>query len=458
MRRVLLLLLALPALAGELRVGRAAVKITPPAGMPMAGYYSIRLNEGVHDDLFAKAIVLEHGGVRAALVACDVVSIPRAFAEEARTLIERETGIPGAHVMISATHTHTGPEMGARLVNVDPKTLDIVQTYHAQLPRRIAESVRVAAENLRPGRVRKGVGREESVAFIRRYWMKDGTVKWNPGKRNPGIVEPAGEIDPDVPVVSFEDAEGAPLAVYVNYANHLDTVGGMQFSADYPYALGKILGEALGGGTLTVFTEGCAGNVNHIDVRSPAPQKGHAEAARIGAILAGEVLRTFRRLTPAAGEIQVSREMVALPLVSLEPGDVERAREVIAQYGKPGAPAFYEQVKAFKVMEVAARQGKPIEAEVQVIALGRDLAWVGLPSEIFVEIGKAIKLGSPFPVTIVASLANGSFGYIPDRRAYPQGQYEVINTPVAAGGGEMLAASAVRQLIELHARAKGGAR
>lgn len=83
-----------------------------------------------------------------------------------------------------------------------------------------------------------------------------------------------------------------------------------------------------------------------------------------------------------------------------------------------------------------------------MIALGDQLAWVGLPGEIFVELGKAIKIASPFPYTIIAELANGSIGYVPDRKAYPEGAYEVISTRCAPGGGEALVAAATRLLIE----------
>ena len=82
-----------------------------------------------------------------------------------------------------------------------------------------------------------------------------------------------------------------------------------------------------------------------------------------------------------------------------------------------------------------------------MIALGRDIAWVGLPGEIFVELGRAIKNASPFRYTIVAELANGSVGYVPDRRAYPQGAYEVISSRLAEGGGEAMAEAAVRLLL-----------
>jgi neutral ceramidase len=98
-----------PAAAGELRVGAAAVNINPPEGTPLAGYYSERGSRTVLDNLYTKAPVLEQDDTRAALVVCDLISLPRRTVREARDLIEKQTGIPGANVMISATHTHTGP-------------------------------------------------------------------------------------------------------------------------------------------------------------------------------------------------------------------------------------------------------------------------------------------------------------------------------------------------------------
>ncbi len=416
--------------------------------MPMAGYYRVRLNQGVHDDLWSKAIVLEHQGTRAALVALDLVSIPERFVAEARRRIESHTGIPGDFVMISATHTHTGPEMGSRLKGVDAATKKIATDYHKALPGWIAKSVEKAVADLQPAQLSTAVGHEDSISFIRRFRMKDGRVGWNPGKLNPDIVHPIGTIDPGIPVVYVSTPNREPLATYVNFANHLDTVGGMEFSADYPYTLAKQLREAKGPDMLTVFTIGTAGNINHIDVKSPDRQKGHNEAARIGTILAGEVLRTFRKLESIQpGAIQGSREIVPLETAPIKPQDPAWARGVVSRYGTPEAAPFYEQVHAFKVLDIEKRNGKPIEAEVQVITLGDQIAWVGLPGEIFVELGKAIKIASPFPLTIIAELANGSIGYVADRRAYPQGAYEVISTRVAAGSGEKLVESATQQLV-----------
>jgi neutral ceramidase len=449
-----LILLAAPACMAQLRFGTGAVKITPPAGAPMAGYYFSRAAEGVHDDLWAKAVVFERDGNKAAMVACDLIDVPRAVVEQARAEVAKATGIAANHVMISATHAHTGPVVlsGPESGALRGSMLEIARAYAAELPAKIAQSVALANQSLQEAKVSAGVGREDSLAFNRRFFMKDGTVGWNPGKLNPNIVKPAGPIDPDVAVAYFESASATPLATYVNYPMHLDTVGGLRISADYPYTLADLLAKTKGPGMLTMFTIGCAGNINHLDVRSGEEQKGSGEAARIGTVLAGEVLKTYTRLRPIQPRSLATRsEIVKLPLAAIQAGDVEKAREIASRFDQPNAAPFLEQVNAFKILDVAARHGKPIEAEVQVIALGNDLAWVGLPGEIFVELGMDIKQRSPFRYTIVAELANGSIDYVPNRKAYAEGNYEVVSARVGEGAGELLADTAVRLLKDIHA-------
>ena len=434
--------------AAEFRLGRAAVQVTPPVGIPMAGYYNIRLAEGTHDELWAKALVFEQEGSRAAIVVCDLIGFESPLVRAARQAIEKATGIAGERVMISTTHSHTGPVLrGRALTNVEGRTRQISEDYLKLLPVKIAEAVRLANENLAPARISVGAGREDSLSFNRRFFMTDGTVGWNPGQLNPKIVKTAGPIDPAVPVVYFESPEGKPQATFVNFAMHLDTVGGLEFSADYPYTLAKILGRAKGDGMLTVFSTGTCGNLNHIDVSTSAPQKGHQEAERIGTVLAGEVIKTYARLQPATGgSPEVRRQVLMLKPPSYDSSDVEKTKDVAARYGKPNAAPFLEQVRAFQVLDLVERAGKPVEAEVQVIALGSDIAWVGLPGEIFVELGTAIKMNSPFRYTIVSELANGNVGYVPNRKAYPEGNYEVVSARVAAGSGEEMVDTALRLL------------
>jgi neutral ceramidase len=436
---------------GELRVGAAAVVITPPVGTPLAGYYDTRISDGVHDELYAKALVMECGGGRAAMVCCDLITMPPNVAKEARRLIERDTGLKAEQVMISATHTHTGPILPGRTARetADGPGGDLARQYVEALPERIAASVKRAVEKLAAARGSAAVGREEKLSFNRRYIMKDGTVGWNPGKLNPKIDQPAGPIDPAVSVVYFESEDGAPMVTYVNFSMHPDTVGGLQISADYASPLCNVLGRLKGDAMVTMFTNGTCGDINHVNVNSKEPQKGFDEARRIGTILAGEVIKTYARLRPIeADAVRFKREVVKLELPKFTPEELQKARQTAVKFGKD-APAFLERVNAFKVIDVAAREGKPWEVDVQVIALGDDVAWVGLPGEIFVELGLAIKEASPFRYTIIAELANGAIGYIPTKKAFEQGNYEPVSARCAAGSGEVLAETAIRLLNEL---------
>lgn len=454
MRFIVPFLLTITAASADpFQVGRAAVVITPEPGTPMAGYYSIRLATGTHDDLQAKAIVLANNGRKAAMVACDLVAIAPHVVEEARKLASASTGIPPENIIVSATHSHTGPIItgrGARDANYGG-ALPAVKRYMESLPKKIAESIIKANSELAPARAAVGIGKEPSVAFNRRFHMKDGSVGWNPGKLNPNILRVAGPVDPDVAVALFETPSGKPLATYVNYALHLDTVGGTEWSADYPYTLARILGAAKGSDMMTMFTIGAAGNINHIDVSHNRPQKGHGEAERIGTVLAGEVLKTYTRLTPVDEAPLITRkETIKLDVAPVTPGDIDRAKTIAAKVGTSESPRFIDTVFAFKALDAAARQKQPYETDIQVIALGKQVAWVSLPGEVFVELGQAIKQASPFPVTIVVELAHGPTTYIPNRAAFPQGNYEVVSSRCDIGSGERLVETAVKLLKEAY--------
>ncbi len=453
MTRFLILLMSCVLMASnlraEFRVGAAAVRITPEQPLPMAGYYSVRLSTNTHDELHAKAIVLEQGGARAALVVCDLISLPRTVVVQAREIIAQTTRVPGANVMISATHSHTGPvlDTGSARKAVDGGGTDAVRAYTAALPAKIAEAVRLAEAALAPGRVSVAHEHEDHLSFNRRYFMKDGTVAWNPGKLNTNILHAAGLIDPDVAVIYFDTPRALPLATYVNFAMHPDTVGGLEFSADYAFTLSKLLGEYKGTNMVTLFVNGTCGNINHVDVQWAGAQKGHTESARLGTVLAGNVFKAYTRLQSLEPKtLRVRNEMVKLPLPELKPDEVEAARAIAERVGTTNTPKFLEQVNAFKVLDVAAREGKPQEVEVQVIALGDDLAWVSLPGEIFVELGLEIKKKSPFRHTLMAELANGAIGYIPNKKAYDEGNYEPVSARCAKGSGEMLVESALKLL------------
>lgn len=435
---------------GSIRVGVSQTVITPPLGTPMAGYYYDRGAEGVHDDLFTKALVIEKGNQKVVLISCDLIELPNYLVALTRKRIEQLAGIPGDLVMISATHAHTGPVIPDFPIIVQTSH-SLVSTYAEALPEKIAQNVKLAVAALRPAVLYAGLGQETTLSFNRRYLMCDGSIGWNPGKVNPDIIRPAGPIDPDVPVLYAETTEGEPLATFVSFAMHLDTVGGLEFSADYPFTLATILRNVKGENMVTLFSMGCSGNVNHLDFSSPINQTSHQEAARIGTVLAGEVLKTLTRCEVKPVDfIKMQRQSVDLELAPVEAAELPNAEKVIATYGTANPAPFLDMVDAFKVKEVLERQGEPIHAEVQILALGREVAIVGLNGEIFVELGLAIKKTSPFPLTIMSSLTNGAIGYVPDRKAYAEGNYEPVSARCAAGSGEKLVEVAAKMLRQLY--------
>jgi hypothetical protein len=441
-----------PASAQPLRVGRAAVDLTPPPLVPLhvpqRPPFPVVLAEGVHDPLQAKAVVFESGGVKAAIVACDMTSIPVHLIVAAREHVGRICTVPPANVMITATHTHTTPIIRPRFArNGTAEQKKALDAYLVRLPELIAESVKAAEANLTAAKLSAAMGEVKGVAFNRRFLMKDGTVVSNPAKGQDellvNVARAAGPTDHTLPVLYFANAQGKPLATMMNFAMHLDTTGGARFSADYPYQISKILADVKGPEMLTHFTIGAAGNINHyylLDPKRPHRTKGYDEAARIGTLIAAEVIRAYERLEPmAVASLKVSREVVRLRVLE------EKAPALAAQFGNK--PAFHDG----ELMVTLVDGKHTFEAEVMVITLGDEVAFVGLPGEMFVELGLMIKQGSPYQYTFIDALANGAIGYVANRKAYREGSYGASpgTTRSDPGSGEALVDSALRQLIAL---------
>jgi neutral ceramidase len=447
--------LTLPVFAGDLKVGAAAVKITPPIGIPMAGQYFNRIAEGIHDDLYAKALVIDKDGKTIAIVSCDLLKVTAELVANARSLAAKSTGIAPDHMMICATHAHTGPILSSSslLYTAKGESTEILETYLSKLPVLIAESIIKAYEDLKPANISFGLGHEESISFNRRFFMKDGTVGWNPGKLNPLIIKPAGPIDPDVAVLYAETIDGKAISTYVNFALHLDNIGGQEISADLPFTLSNILGNIKSREMVTLFGQGCCGNINNNNVNSEKPQYSHAEAQRLGMVLAGEVVKTYTRLVSfVVDKISIQDDIVKLPLAEISPNELPKAREIAARFGQPNAVPFMEMVNAYKIIDVYERNGKPLDTEIQVFVLGEKCAILGLPGEIFTELGMYIKSRSPFPYTMVVELANGYINYVPDRKAFIEGNYEPVSARCAPGSGEILVEKALRILNELKSK------
>ena len=206
--------------------------------------------------------------------------------------------------------------------------------YVEQLPKWIAQAVEEAKGQRTAVRLSYGSENEWKLSFIRRYWMQDGTAACNPGKLNPKIIRPIGQIDPQVNVVYAETAGKKPLLTYVNFANHLDTTGGALISADFPCTLAKRLADWRGPEMLTMFANGTCGNINHVDVTWAQPQGGPGEAKRIGTVLAADVIKACMRLRPVGDRaLRVRRAVVQLPLAPFTEGELRQAKEIFARRG-----------------------------------------------------------------------------------------------------------------------------
>jgi len=367
-----------------IEVGYGSTTITPGLGVYMAGYFEKRRATVVHDELFARALVFGDGETTAALLCCDLITVQADEVARTREMIEQITGIPGGHVMVCGTHTHTGPQTRReRIENGDP-TLEWLDT----MPARAAEAVVMAAHDMERCGVEGGMVYEDRIAFNRRYHMKDGSVRSNPGLMNADIVEPAGPIDPEVGVLSFGRGDDTLKAVYVNYACHLDNVGGTEISADFPgYLVGR-LRQRLPDQPEVLFTNGACGDINHIDVRSPQPRKGHEHSRWMGETLAGDACMALERTEELeAGPVRVASEVIQLPMS-------DDADQSLGQ------------------------------VEIQAIRMG-DVGFVGVPAEYFVELQLDIKERSPYSRTFVSELANGCVGYVPTRKAFEQNMAHV---------------------------------
>jgi len=454
---LLLWLTSVSASPAELRAGFARLDITPPLGTPMAGYYHERGADGVLDPLHCRALVLDSEGNRIVLVSLDLISVTRWITDTTRDQLLRHLGIPAHQVMVSATHAHTGPELALRgkrqdvLAGNSPATL----AYTESLPALMVQCVSNALQKLEPAEIRWASETCPDLAFNRRYFMRDGSVGWNPGKLNPDIMLPAGPADPHVGILFITPAGSShpaqSLGSYLNFAMHTDTCGGTRFSADWPGALGRVLATYHGSQHETLVTLAPCGNVNHLDFAWDWPNSGTQEQNRIATLLGASVVRSYKHLEPARGtKVRARSQIVQLAVRPVTAEAVKEAETILRETRDDRGANFMKLVHAYRVLDCAAQEGQPYEMEVQVLALGSDVAWVALPGEAFVELGLAIKKRSPFPLTLVATLSNDNIGYIPDQRSYAEGNYEPISARCAPGSGEKLVDAAVSLLEELH--------
>ena len=424
----------------------------------MSGYFYERFSTGVANPLQARSIVLRQGDRRMAWVFCDLVGVPASLTSVIRDEVTRKTNIPRDNIFIAATHTHTGPLYFGPLRNyfhsaaVEKHGDDAHEAvdYGEVLREKLVVAIATAAAELKATELALGTAQQAGLSFNRRYVMRDGSVRTNPGKSNPDIVRPAGPIDPEVGVMQFR-RDTRPVAGLTVFALHLDTTGGTEYAPDFPFYLAASLRERFGAEYLSIFGAGTCGNINHFDLISGRQQKGIEESKRIGQTLASTVNAAIDDLAAVEmPNLAVAGQTLSVPLQRYTNSEMAAARANLAKVGTSQMPVL-AQVEAVKIVGIDELDTERLPMDVQAFRLSDDAALVALPGELFVELGLSIKQSSPFKTTFVIELSNDYPGYIPTKQGFAEGSYEPTNSKLAPGGGEMLRDAAVKLLEELHA-------
>ncbi len=432
-----------------LMAGAAAADISPRDSQFLFGYPHVaRYSTGIHDPLFSSALYLADEQTQAIVVANDVIFVSREITRRTRSRLEARTGVPASHIMVTATHTHSGPHTVDHLSNQDDAAVPKVDPGYVRLLEDGVVAAGVQAwRNAAPAQVGLAAARASGIGGNRR--------------------DPGGPADPQVPVLTVSSGE-KPVACMAVYSMHPTVLheDSTLVSADFPGMVRRYLQEKVFGEALPVlYHTGPAGNQS---VRHVARTNTFAEARRLGEKLG----QAIGEAVAGVGYLPAASLAVAQAFVDLPPRTfptVEQARRQLdaaveklrhlREQGAPQAAVRRAEVDWFGAEEtltlsMAALDGRLeaavracLPAEVQVLRVG-PWSFVAWPGEIFVEYALAIK--ARCPDTFVISLANGELqGYIATEEASRAGGYEASNALFAPESGQRLIEATVALLDEL---------
>lgn len=416
-----------------IKAGFAEADITPEPGMETPGGYVKAFTHTVHDPCKVRAAVFDDGRRRVALVSLDALVAPRPVVETAREAIHRGCGIDPGAVLIAASHSHSGGPVGMIQPGEFDHAAPLVQklayeassladaAYLRRVEHAIVEAVARAAGAMAEAWISLGNGREDKVAFNRRFRMKNGLTYTHPGRGHPDIVGPAGPIDPDVGVLGAWDGNGRLLGCLVNYACHC-TTNPEGFSANWVCYLEQTIRGAMGPQAKVVFFPGASGDITQVDNLSPHVEPSAEQSARrVGGCVGSEAVRVLLLAEPG-GDLPLDALSKVWKIRRRAPS-AERVRECMAIVQRPEGEIGHTEwafAKEIVLLDALLAKSKEATVEVQAIQVGPAL-FLGAPAELFVEWGLEMKRRSLFPFTWPVTLANGCAGYVPTEEAFGPG-------------------------------------
>jgi neutral ceramidase len=421
--------------AATIRAGASAVDITPkqfPMNMP--GGFSANMAEKAHDPFHSRALVLDNGETTLAMVVVDNLGAGPDVLNEVKALAAAKTGISPDKMLISSTHTHSGPSLNTRS--------EAAAAYYKQFVEGVAGSIIQAHAALKPAAVGAAAHPLPDEVFNRRWYLKPGkmplnpfgrldSVKMNPGTSPDVIDRPAGPTDPDITILSVQDLKRKPIALYANYSLHY--VGGApdgQMSADYFGEFARLMPSRVRGGEnfVAMMSNGTSGDINNIPFGVTRPPREPFEQIRIVAQKAADTAwLAHRKIEKHQSDVPLGMLQREITLKYRRPSaqDVAEAKAVLAIKDKDAIEKLprLAQNYARSVVNASERPEDTLTVKIQAIRIG-DFAVCAIPFETFVEIGLDLKKRSPFPQTMVVGLANARHGYLPTPGQHKLGGYE----------------------------------
>ena len=425
----------------SLKAGFSRVCITPPLGTELAGYFRTRAADAVLDDLYLNTVVFENDGQRAVLISADLLYIRTSVCNTYLDRISERFSLPREAIFIACTHIHTGPAFGDTGKNAYAHGSPLYDEYTGC---KLCDAVQLAMNDLKPASLSTGIGEAKGISFIRRYLMKDGSTKTNPGIGNPAIDHPLGTPNEEVRLVKVV-REGGDDIYLVSFGVHPDVIGGTGISADWPGFARRTVEKALDGVKCILFN-GFQGDVNHIN---PAPlrgewdiRRGYEHARRMGHTVAGAVLQICDCTTPVRGDsIRFGTSVLHLP-TNRETELLEEARRVVDEQKKSGETVSAMQsagMNTVRALRILSLENGPdsLPSLLSAVAIG-DVVFGGIQGEPFTEIGNRIRAASPFGMTVLCCCVNGGSTYYPTSAAYDEGGYEANTSRLKKGGDDII--------------------